>query len=103
MKGFVYWSPTGTKEAEQQRLERLVVPLLRDLMKNVPDYEPHIEVTADALLISGIAVGDWRLMSNFRIESESLVFDYDCKTRVVCFQNHFLSNMDGSVEFYHDF
>lgn len=84
-RGFIYDSPSYTAEAQLQRLKRHIAPLLDEIL----DEDSQKDIGLDDnnnIVINGVPIGDYSLMSSFRVErGSSLVFDYGDKIRDVFF------------------
>jgi hypothetical protein len=72
MKSYIFTN--HNLEKETYRVRRLIEPLLEQILgKDAPK-----EVTVDDknLYINGTAVGEWKKVSNFSVDEDSLRFDY---------------------------
>lgn len=87
-RSFIYDSPSYTIEGQLQRLKRHIAPLLDEILDQDSPKDIGIDENNN-IVINNVAIGDYRLMSNFRTErGSSLVFDYGTfsnKIREVCF------------------
>lgn len=86
MQTFIYSSATKSVAANKQRFERILTPMLKDILDDGVEFEIDID-KQNNLCINQIPIGNFELISNFRtVYSESLTFDYSGRTRTIDFE-----------------
>lgn len=83
---FIYQSASLSIEAQKQKWQRVLTPLLKDTLDN--DAEIIIDIDKqNNLCINNVAIGNVELISNFRkVYSGTLDYDYNNKSRCIDFE-----------------
>lgn len=84
MNGLVFESTNMSREAQEQKWQRILMPLLNELL----DENSLKEISVDRnynLKINGVSIGNSLRISNFEIQNEMLTFEHDHKRRYVDF------------------
>lgn len=63
---------SGNQEPPEAHWKRLLKPHLNKMLGESDDIPKEVTIKDDQLCINGTAIGDWRLISNFKISD-----DYD--------------------------
>ena len=86
MQTFIYSSATKSVAANKQRFERILTPMLEGILDDGVEFEIDID-KQNNLCISQIPIGNFELISNFRIVySGTLTFDYNKTIRTIDFE-----------------
>lgn len=84
----IFGSPSMSVAAARQRFQRILIPMLERAYGEYNENAPkEVDIDQDNnLLINGIPVGDWRLISSFKTAGQGLSFKYGADaTRMVMF------------------
>lgn len=86
MNAFLYQSASMSREAQKQKWQRILTPLLEKTLDN--DAEKNVDIDENNnLLINGISIGNTDFISNVRIVySGTLNYDYDNTARCIDFE-----------------
>lgn len=86
MNTFIYKSASLSKEAQKQKWQRILTPILKETLDD--DAEICIDIDKqNNLCINNVAIGNVELISNFRkVYSGTLNYDYNKTSRCIDFE-----------------
>lgn len=67
---------SGDREQPEARWKRLLKPHLNKILGEGDDIPKEVTIEGTQLCINGTAIGDWRLISNFKISDDYNFLEY---------------------------
>jgi hypothetical protein len=79
---------SGDREQPEARWKRLLKPILNKMLGEADDIPKEVTIKNNQLCINGTAIGDWRLISDFKISDDYDLLEYmygDNIVRIISF------------------
>lgn len=79
---------SGNQEPPEAKWKRLLKPHLNKMLGESDDIPKDVTIKDNQLCINGTAIGDWRLISNFKISDDYDLLEYrygDNLVRIISF------------------